>query len=103
MGQPVPTTHQLTVELDVPTDIALDLASIRQLARESFYLELYRRGEIGSGRAASLLGIDRSTFLDLLSMHGISWFDDTMDVVQEARNARSSSGRLEYNPIDHSG
>ena len=89
MSQPLPTTQHLLVDIDVPTDITLDQASIRQLARESFYLELYRRGEIGSGRAASLLGMDRSTFLDLLSFHGISWFDDTMDVAREAQNASS--------------
>jgi hypothetical protein len=34
-----------------------------------------------------LLDIDRSAFLDLLSAHSVSWWDETMDVAQEARNA----------------
>ena len=50
-------------------------------------MELYRLGVIGSGRGAALLGLGRSAFLDLLSAHGVSWWDDTMDAAQEARNA----------------
>jgi hypothetical protein len=81
------TSQRILVELDVPAESALGQEEARRVARESFYVELYRLGVIGSGRAAALLGIDRSAFLDLLSAHGVSWWDDTMDVAQEARNA----------------
>lgn len=78
---------RILVELEVPAESALGHDEARRLARESFYVELYRLGLIGSGRAAALLGMDRSAFLDLLSAHGVSWWDDTMDIAQEARNA----------------
>ena len=90
MSQPSqhePADRRILVELEVPEESALDQEEAQRVARESFYVELYRRGLIGSGRAAFLLGIDRSAFLDLLSAHGVSWWDDTMDVAQEARNA----------------
>ena len=82
-----PADDRIIVELEVPTESALGHEAARRLARESFYVELYRLGIIGSGRAAALLGIDRSAFLDLLSAHGVSWWDDTMDVAQDAHNA----------------
>lgn len=82
-----PADHRILVEVEVPAESTLGQEDARQLVRESFYVELYRLGIIGSGRAASLLGMDRSAFLDLLSAHGVSWWDDTMDVAQEARNA----------------
>ena len=82
-----PTDHRILVELEIPAESTLGQEDARRLARESFYVELYRLGLIGSGRAAALLGMDRSAFLDLLSKHGVSWWDDTMDIAQEARNA----------------
>ena len=78
---------RILVELEIPAESALLPDAARQLARESFYVELYRLGVIGSGRASVLLGLDRATFLDLLSAHGVSWWDETMDVAEDARNA----------------
>lgn len=82
-----PTDERILVELAVPAESALEADEARRLARESFYVELYRLGVIGSGRAAALLGMERYAFLDLLSAHGVSWWDDTMDLAQETRNA----------------
>lgn len=79
--------NRILVELEVPAESALGREEAERVARESFYVELYRRGAIGSGRAAALLSIDRSAFLDLLSAHGVSWLDDTMDIAAEMRNA----------------
>lgn len=70
MSQPTqhePANHRILVELEIPDESALGHEEAGQVARESFYVELYRRGLIGSGRAAALLGIDRSAFLDILS------------------------------------
>lgn len=90
MSQSTPPQSEdlhISVELDVPADSALDRDEAQRVARESFYLELYRRGDIGSGRAAALLGMDRVTFLDLASERGVSWWDETMDIAQELGNA----------------
>lgn len=82
-----PPGERIVVELEIPAESSLDRETALRLARESFYVELYRRGAIGSGRASALLGVDRSAFLDLLSAHGVSWWDGGLDVAQEERNA----------------
>lgn len=79
--------ERILVELEVPAESSLNHEAALRLARESFYVELYRLGLIGSGRASALLGLDRSAFLDVVSAHGISWWDDSLDVSQEERNA----------------
>jgi predicted HTH domain antitoxin len=87
-----PSSRHVLVDIEVPADVPLGQTDMQQLVRASAYIELYRelyrRGVIGSGQAAALLGLDRSAFLDLLSAHGVSWLDDTMDVAQEAKNAQ---------------
>lgn len=86
-SQRQPQDERILVELAIPAESSLGREEALRVARESYYVELYRLGVIGSGRAAALLGVDRSTFLDLLSAHGVSWWDDSMDVAQEERNA----------------
>ena len=44
--------NRILVELEVPAESALGREEAELVARESFYVELYRRGAIGSGRAA---------------------------------------------------
>ncbi|MGH2487370.1 MAG: UPF0175 family protein [Ktedonobacterales bacterium] len=85
--QPDSADQRIVVELDVPAESALGEEQAQRVARESFYIELYRLGVIGSGRGAALLGVDRPAFLDLVSARGVSWWDDTMDLAQEASNA----------------
>lgn len=82
-----PPDERIVVELEVPSESSLDHETALRLARESFYVELYRLGLIGSGRASVLLGVDRSTFLDVVSAHGVSWWDDSLDAAQEERIA----------------
>ncbi len=86
-AQQQPQDERILVEIAIPAESSLGREEASRVARESFYIELYRLGVIGSGRAATLLGVDRSAFLDLLSAHGVSWWDDSMDVAQEERNA----------------
>ena len=52
-------------------------------AREAAVLELYRRGQLGSGRAARDLGISRLEFLDLANGHGVATIQTTTDELQE--------------------
>ena len=53
-------------------------AEAEQQTREAFVLSLLRQGQISAGRAAEALGIDRCRLSDLMSVHGISPFDETM-------------------------
>jgi predicted HTH domain antitoxin len=46
----------------------------KETARELIVLELYRQGEVSSGRAAQLLGMDREEFIRYASKQGIPYF-----------------------------
>lgn len=52
-------------------------------AREAAILELYRLGQIGSGRAAQELGLARVDFLDLAARHGIPTIQITAAELEE--------------------
>jgi predicted HTH domain antitoxin len=60
-----------TAQLDLGEDLLEVLGSldrpVQQTARELIVMELYREGRIAAGKAAELLGIARSDFLQLAS------------------------------------
>jgi predicted HTH domain antitoxin len=65
------------LKLDLPPDLLDVLESLgdpQQTIKECVVLELYRRGEISTGKAAELLGISYRQFLDLLARHKIPIF-----------------------------
>ena len=47
---------------------------VKEAARELIVLELYRQGEISSGKAAQLLGLEREDFIRRASAQGIPYF-----------------------------
>lgn len=51
--------------------------------KEYLVLELYRRREISSGRAAELLGMERIEFIHYASRMGISFFDMSQRELEE--------------------
>ncbi len=77
-----------SLELIVPDEIYTTLgeAEVRDLAQEALLVRLYSLGKIGSGQAARLLGVPRRTFiLEILGHYGVSHFDETIDLVTEAK------------------
>ena len=62
--------------------------SLELLAREALLVRLYSLGQLGSGRAAEILGASRREFLDVLSHYGVSIFDEPIDVRAEAELGR---------------
>ncbi len=46
---------------------------VKQAARELIVLELYRQGELSSGRAAALLNLGREEFIHRASAQGIPY------------------------------
>jgi predicted HTH domain antitoxin len=66
----------------VPVQLDQDLIELleelqrpaKQAARELIVLELYRQGEVSSGRAAQLLGMEREEFIRYASKQGIPYF-----------------------------
>ena len=57
---------------------------VKETARELIVLELYRQGEISSGRAAELLGMRRDEFIRYASERGIPYFQLTDDELDQA-------------------
>jgi predicted HTH domain antitoxin len=66
----------------VPVQLDQDLIELleelqrpaKQAVRELIVLELYRQGEVSSGRAAHLLGMEREQFIRYASKQGIPYF-----------------------------
>jgi predicted HTH domain antitoxin len=66
----------------LPVELDQDLVALleelqrpaKQAARELIVLELYRQGEVSSGRAAQLLGMEREAFIRHASERGIPYF-----------------------------
>jgi predicted HTH domain antitoxin len=56
-------------------------------ARELIVLELYRQGEVSSGRAAQLLGKEREEFIRYASQQGIPYFQLEGDELQRELGA----------------
>jgi predicted HTH domain antitoxin len=65
------------LKLDLPPDLLEVLKSLgdpQQAIKECVVLELYRRGEISSGKAAELLGMSRLEFIQYSGRLGIPFF-----------------------------
>jgi len=73
----MPTQEQISIVLDEKflSFIATKKKDIPQRLRELSILELYRRKEISSGKAAELLGMQRFEFVRYASRLGIPFFD----------------------------
>jgi predicted HTH domain antitoxin len=73
-----------------PVEIDRDLVELleelqrpaKEAARELIVLELYRQGEVSSGRAAQLLGKEREDFIRYASEQGIPYFQLDGDELQ---------------------
>jgi predicted HTH domain antitoxin len=73
-----------------PVEIDRDLVDLleelhrpaKQAARELIVLELYRQGEVSSGRAAQLLQKEREEFIRYASEKGIPYFQLDSDELQ---------------------
>ena len=61
----------------------------QEAMKEVAVLELYRRREISSGKAAELLGMERFEFIRYASRLGIPYFDmDEVELADEIRQAK---------------
>ena len=56
---------------------------LREVTEELLVLELYRRHQLSSGKAAELLGMSRWEFIHYASRQGIPFFDLAEDEIDE--------------------
>ena len=71
------TKAQLELDDDLVSLLRQDEQPLANAAKEMIVLELYRRGDISSGRAAALLGMARVDFIRFASNLGIPFFELT--------------------------
>lgn len=73
----MPTRQEISVTLDEKflSFVAKKRKDIPERLKELSILELYRRKEISSGKAAELLGMERFEFVRYASRLGIPFFD----------------------------
>jgi len=74
------------VKLDLPPDLLKllqGMGDVQQTIKECIVLELYRRGEISSGKAAELLGMSRIDFIQYSGRLGIPFFRYSPEELEE--------------------
>ncbi len=67
-------------------------------AHEAFVIELLRQGDISAGRAARLLGLNRSQLSNLMYEYNISPFDETMTLEDLQREVSDCTQMLDNKP-----
>jgi predicted HTH domain antitoxin len=76
----------LTVNLELPRDLLGILnvpeARIGTRITELMALELFREGQISSGKAAELIGKSKLEFIHLLAQHGIPYFTESPEELE---------------------
>ena len=81
----MPTRQQISVTLDEKflSFVAKKRKDIPEKLKELSILELYRRKEISSGKAAELLGMERFEFVRYASRLGIPFFDMSKEELEK--------------------
>ncbi|MFY0601491.1 MAG: UPF0175 family protein [Cyclobacteriaceae bacterium] len=64
-----------TISLDFPSSIDFDESEIKILLAG----ELYERGKLSTGQAATLAGLSKRAFIELLGKYGFSLFSQSQD------------------------
>lgn len=82
------------VQVELDSDLVELLEELRlpvkEAARELIVLELYRQGELSSGKAAQLLGMRRDEFIKYASERGIPYLQLTPEELRrEIENSKS--------------
>src|SRR4051812_35397085 len=86
---PAPSHRELIqkIEIALPSGITGLLGSspedVAACLKKLAFIELFRRGEISTGYAAEVLGMDRWAFIQLLGEHGVPYVDMPEEEVRE--------------------
>lgn len=73
--------NKVTVHLELPRDLlgALNVpeTGLGPRLKELIALELFREGQISSGKAAELLNLPKAKFIQLLARYNINYFTES--------------------------
>ncbi len=83
-----------TVNVSIPSEILSQTGLSEKTASahmlKLFAMDLYKRNQISSGKAAEMLGIRKYDFIRLLDEAGISYFDySEMEFEEELKSVRN--------------
>ena len=67
-----------TVELNLPDDVLVPDNDILMIVAS----KLYENGTLSAGQAATLVGVSKRTFLELLEKYGVSVFSTSVEDLQ---------------------
>jgi predicted HTH domain antitoxin len=85
----------VTIPVELPRDllVALNVPAARmgEKTREWMTLELYREQLISAGKAAEVLGLTKSQFIDLLAQRDIAYLDLTATELAEDVHAATAA------------
>lgn len=75
------TMSAVKFEVELPSELVLALnvkrSELGHRGREWIVLELFQEGVISAGKAAEILGQQKTGFLELLNARGLSYLDST--------------------------
>ncbi|MFN8473988.1 MAG: UPF0175 family protein [Anaerolineae bacterium] len=86
----------VTVQVELPRDLLLALnvptSEAGRRAQEWLTIELFREGQISTGKAAEILGITKTQFILLLAQRDIDYLDMSPDELMSDIEAASNTG-----------
>jgi predicted HTH domain antitoxin len=83
-----------SININIPSEILIETGLSEKAASahmlKLFAMDLYKRNQISSGKAAEMLDIHKYDFIRLLDEAGISYFDySEIELEEEMRTVRS--------------
>ncbi|MGY6523730.1 MAG: UPF0175 family protein [Mongoliitalea sp.] len=79
-----------TIKIELPDGLGVEPQEFLLAAAS----KLYETGKITSGQGASMLGVSKRTFLELLNLYGVSVFNiSESDLDEDIKNAGSYGPR----------
>lgn len=87
--------NPVKIEVELPSDLVLALnvepSELGRRAREWILLELFQEGIISAGKAAEVLGLTKSGFLQLLDLHGLPYLDASYEELERQVDVASKA------------
>ena len=85
------------IEIELPSDLIVALnvepSELGRRAREWILLELFQEGVISAGKAAEVLGITKTGFLQLLDLHGLPYLDGSHEELERQIDVAMAASR----------
>lgn len=96
-AEEVKQVDTVTVQVELPRDLLVALnvtaSEAGRRAQEWLTIELFREGEISTGKAAEILGVTKTQFILLLDQRNVDYLDLSPDELLSDVEAASTASR----------